>query len=119
EVAGGVGAGDGVECYQLGTAGPRTVGLVKAYVTVTADTQQHEVDAAGAFDQVFVVPAVGFHLIERHGAVGNVDVARRNVYVVEQGPAHRVVVALHLVGVQAVVLVDVERDHAGKIEPFF
>jgi hypothetical protein len=58
EIAGGVGAGDGVERHQSRAAVARTERLVEANVAVAADAQSMQVDAAGPFDRRFVLAAV-------------------------------------------------------------
>ena len=94
-------------------------GLVEADVAVAADAQDLQIDAAGPADRLFVAQAVVLDFRERHGAVGNVDVLRRDVDVVEESLVHPAVVAVQIVRLHGIVFVEVEGDDARQVEPLF
>src|SRR5262249_10411599 len=117
EVARGVPAGHGVQGGPAGPAVPRGAGFVKADVAGAADAQDLQVDAAGPPDQLLVADAVVLDVAGRHGPVGDVDVLRRDVDVVEEGLAHPAVVAVRVVRLHRVVFVEVESEDAREVEP--
>ena len=68
-------------------------------------------------DRRFVRLAMREHLVERHRAVGQVDVFRPQVDVVEELLPHEPEVALPVVAAEAVVFVEVEGDDPRKAQP--
>ena len=89
-------------------------GLVEPDVPTAPDAQDLEIDAAGLRDRPLVGGAVLGNLLARHGAVGDVDVLRTDVHVVEQVLPHVAPVAMGAVGCHRVVLVEVERHDLGE-----
>ena len=86
---------------------------------VAANAQQLHVDAAGPLDRGFIPPAIIVHVVHRHRAVGNVDILRGDIDVPQEVFVHPAVIALQLIVRQPVVFVQVESDHARKVEPLF
>src|SRR5690606_27071913 len=83
EVAGGVNARDVVECDQTGDGVLLGTGLVEADVSRAANPQNLDVDPAHIHDLLLIFSTVIVHLVAGNGAVGNVDVRRIDVNVVE------------------------------------
>jgi len=76
------------------------------------------IDPPGPANRFLVLPAVFGDPLQRHGAVGNVDILPWDVHMVEQMLVHPAVIALQPVGGQSVVFVEIEGHHPRQIEPF-
>ena len=90
------------------------VGLVKAYVTVSANTEYLNVSAAHSIDSLVVC------LAECSGisasSVGNECVVLVNVYLIEKVVVHKVTVALIVLGNDGIIFVEVYRFNLGEVE---
>ena len=117
EVGGGVLAGDLVEDDEAGACVAARPRLVKANVPASPNAQQHEVNATGFLNLVLVLQAVPLHLIRRQVAARNVNLILGDVDVVEKVFGHKPVIALQARRVNRVVLIQVEGDNVGEIEP--
>ena len=104
-------AGDRIERAQPRPAAFVRIGLVAADMTVGADAEQQDVDAAGAFDFGLELAAMAFDRGRRRRAVEQMHLACGNFHRHQQLLAKPVVVALHLLGFQPVQLVQSEYDH--------
>src|SRR5207247_10729923 len=91
-------------------------GLVEADMPRLADAEQLEIDAACAPDRVFIRGTSLDHALARDRAVGDMYVLLRDVHMREEVLPHVAVVAVGTVGRHRVVLVEVERDDARKID---
>ena len=91
-------------------------GLVEADMPRLADAEQLEIDAACAPDCVFIRGTGLDHALPRDRAVGDMYVLLRDVQMREEVLPHVAVVAVGTVGRHRVVLVEIERDDAGKID---
>ena len=58
-------------------------------------------------------------ILQRHTAVGDVDVLGTDIDVVKKGLEHPAVIALQPIALEAVIFVEVEGDDAREVEPFF
>ena len=119
EVAGGVHSSDAVKRDQPRAAVAGRTRLVEAHVPGPADAQDLQVQSAGGRDGLLVAVAEIVHVLHRHRAVGDVDVLRPDVDVVEEILPHEAVVTLQRGGVHRPVLVEVERHDVGEAQPFF
>src|SRR5467141_864511 len=81
-----------------------------------ADAEQLEVDATGGANRFFIRGARVHHTLARRDALGNVDVLLRDVHVREEVFPHVPVIAVGTVGRHRVILVEIERDDARKID---
>lgn len=106
-VAGALGEG-----HLVGAQGEVVVGLVEADVAVDAQTQQLQVDAAEVGDQLVVALALAVAV----DTAGYVGVGKVDVHVVKQVVAHKIGVALVVVGGQTGILVQVNRAHGGEVQ---
>ena len=116
EIGRGVLARQGVE---RDDAGPRRrigPGLVETDVPRLADAEELEVDAACRPNRLVVRGAGLDHALARDGAVGDMHVLLRDVHMREEVLPHVAAVAVGTVGRHRVVLVEVERDDARKID---
>ena len=106
---GGVGQGD-----LVGALGEVVVRLIEADVSVGAETQQLQIDAAQGADDLVIAAAlflgVGIH------AAGHIGVGQINVDVVKEVVAHKVNVALIAGVVQPHILVQVDALDAAEID---
>ena len=118
EVAGRVHARDAVEGDEARAAVARRAGLVEAHVPGAADAEELEIDAAGVADGALVRRALRGHVLLAAGAVGDVDVRRRDVHVVEEVLLHEAPVALQRLRCHGPVLVQVERHRVAEREAF-
>ena len=80
------------------------------------DAEEDEVEAAGLPDGVLVGERVRLGPLAREVALGDVDLLVGDVDVVEEVLPHKPVVALEALRLDGVVLVEVERRHAGEVE---
>jgi hypothetical protein len=90
-------------------------GLVEADVTVAADAQDLEVDAAGLADGLFIGGAV-LIVIAADGAVGNVDIARIYIDAREEIFVHEMMEALRMCGGKTEIFIEIKSNDAGEIE---
>lgn len=90
-------------------------GLVETDVAVAADAQDLKIDAASVANGLLVRGAVAFE-IGGDGAVGDVNVRGGDVHVREEMLLHEMMEALSMIGGEAEVFVEIEGDHARKIE---
>ena len=118
EAVGGVAAGDAVECNKPRAAILRAAGFVEGDVSGAADAENLDVDAAVRLDGFVVGGARCVHLVRLERAVGDVNVLRRNVYVIEQRFVHPAVVGMLALLPHRVVFIEVERDNTGQVQPF-
>ena len=79
KAAGGVAARHRIERDQARSAMAGRAGLVEADVAGAADAQDLQVDAARPADHLLVAGAVFLDILAGDGAVGNVDVLRRDI----------------------------------------
>ena len=89
-------------------------GLVEADVTVNADAEQLQVDAAQALDACIILGTLCIHILGT--AVGDEGVFGTDVDVVEEVGLHEVTVALRIVFGQSRVLIKVDGGYLGEIE---
>src|SRR5687767_13563870 len=89
-----INAGYRVEHAQARAAVPHTERLVETNMSVAADPQEHDVDAARRLDVRFILTAIRFHFFNRAGPIRNVDVFLRDVDVLEEMVLHPVAIAL-------------------------
>ena len=92
----------------------RVLRLVEADMAVRPEAEQLQVDTARRLDGLLVGRAHGVGVGVR--ALGHVRARLVNVHVVEQVLLHEVAVALVVLGVEAAVLVQVERGHVGEAD---
>src|ERR1700686_1590078 len=92
--------------------------LVETDVAVAADAQDLQVDASRIANALFVGGAV-LAIVFFQRAVRNMNVGRRDVHVRKKVLAHEVGEALRMVGGKSQVFVQIEGDHARKIERLF
>src|SRR5687768_8321544 len=85
-------------------------------MTVTAETKQLNVDAAGSGNAFFIRSALGVQIFR--GAVGHVSARDVDVDMPEKIFLHKIPIRLSVVCRQADVFVEVERGHAAEIESF-
>jgi hypothetical protein len=116
EVRCGVGSSDGVQEDQVGPGLSRGPGLVEPDVPAPSDPQELEVDAPGAPDRLLVGLAIPIQVVAGDGAVGDVDVLRGNVDVLEEVLPHETDVAVGAVRLHGVVLVQVEGHDPGDAD---
>ena len=118
EVRGGVLARDLVEHDEPRAVLWRGARLVEADVAAAADAEQEEVEPARALDGALVLGGVALDGLWREVAARDVDLRLRDVDVVEEVLPHEPVVALEILRRHRHVLVDVEGDDVGEVEPF-
>ena len=80
--------------------------LVEADVTIVADAQQLQVDAAHALDHIIIAGALSCGV--QIGAVRQIDALRADVHQIKQVAVHKAPVALRMLSGQAAVLVQVD-----------
>ena len=119
EIAGRVHPRDLVERDHAGAAVTSRPGLVEADVPGATDAQQLQVQSARIADLLLVGAAVGVHVLDRNGAVGNVGIFGRDVDVVKKMLPHEPPVALQFIRPHWQILVEVEADHVGETQPLF
>ncbi len=119
EVAGGVFDGEVVEVDHARFRGEGGAGFVESDVSRAPDAQNLDVDAARLFDGAFVCRTEGFHFVRLQGAVGDVDVLRKDVHLAEEVMVHEMVVALFRLPFHGHVFVEVEGDDVAEGEPLF
>ncbi len=87
-------------------------------MTVAADAQDLQIDAPSIANALLVGGAVlAIDSFDR--AIGNMNVGGRDVHARKKVLAHEVREALRMIGGKSKVLVEIEGDHAGKIEGLF
>src|SRR5436190_1834620 len=91
-------------------------GLVESDVTRLADAEQLEVDPAGGAARLLVLGAGLHYALARRDSRRDVDVLLRDVHMREEVLPHVTVVAVRAVRRHRVVLVQIERDDARKID---
>ena len=119
EAAGRVAPRHGVERHQPRSAMARRPGLVEADVAGAADAQNLQVDAAAAADLLFVAQAILFGFLDGDRSIGNVDILRLDVDVVEKGLLHPAAIALRVVRAHRIIFIEVERDDTREVEAGF
>ena len=72
--------GEVVEVDHARFRGEGGAGFVESDVSRAPDAQNLDVDAARLFDGAFVCRTEGFHFVRLQGAVGDVDVLRKDVH---------------------------------------
>src|SRR5207248_2778347 len=88
--------------------------LIETDVSIAADAEDLQVDAAGAANILLVRSAV-LLVIAFDRAVRNMDVARRNIDLGEEVLLHEMPEAPGVIRGEAQILVEFEGTHAGKI----
>ena len=83
-----------------------------------ADAQQLQIEAARRFHGPLVRFAKPVQVADGERAVGNVDVRRLDIDMVEQVLLHEADVALPLVGLHRPVLIQIEGDDVAERQPF-
>src|SRR6266699_1431795 len=101
--------------FEACTRGETGCRLVEADVSVAANAEQLEVDAACGANRLLVGRAIDT-VIAADAAVRDVDVAREYVDVAKEMLVHEMVITLGMGSTQAEVFVEVESDDAGEIE---
>lgn len=119
EVARRILSGYRVQRDQPGAVMTLAVRLVETDMAVPPDAQQDDVQPAEPADLRLEVPAMLVDVLRRHRAVEDVDVMLGDIHVVEEVLGHPAVVALEPIGADTVILVQVEGDDAGEVEPLF
>src|SRR6188768_2376343 len=84
--------------------------FIETDVAAAADAENLKVDAAGAANQLLITRAVIVDLAARDGAVGNVDILRLDIDVLEKRLPHPATIAVRVLGRHGIILVKVERD---------
>src|SRR6185503_13616419 len=90
--------------------------LVETDVPRLADAEQLKIDPTGGANRLFVRGAGLRHPLARRRTFGDVHVLLRDVHVREEVLPHVAVIAVTRVRRHRVVLVQIERDDAGKID---
>jgi hypothetical protein len=85
----------------------RRAGLVETDVTVAADAEEHEIEAAGGADRGLVARGLGVRV--RWRDVGHVRAIRRQIDVREETLAHPRTKRVRMIALEVEVLVEVER----------
>ncbi len=84
-------------------------------MSVAADAEDLQIDAAGVLNVIFIGGAV-FFVVAGDGAVGDVNVAGVDVHVRKKMFQHEVVKAVRMLGGNSEIFVEIESEHARKIE---
>jgi hypothetical protein len=108
---------DPVERHQTGARLDARSRLVEPDVARLPDPEQLEIDPARVSDRLLVVPAVALRLVARQVAPRHVDVRRVKVHVIYEVIQHKPMIALEITRLHRDVLVEVEGDDAGEVEP--
>src|SRR5262249_45830339 len=119
EAAGRVLARHRIERDQARAAMARRAGFVEADVPGAANAEDLQVDAAGPANALFVAGAIILDLLGPQGAVGHMNVLRRNVDVIEERFLHPAPVALRIVRRHGVIFVEIEGNDAREVEARF
>src|ERR1700747_3637373 len=99
--------GFATERFQTGAGSEAGGRFVEADVAVAADTKNLDVNAAGGFDGLFVLRAVGV-VVSGDGAIGNVDIFRREIHMRKEILLHKKMEALRVGSAQSQIFIEIE-----------
>src|SRR5450755_1075856 len=86
-------------------------------MSVAADAENLQIDAAGALNVVFIGGAV-FFVVAGDGAVGNMNVAGIDIHMGKEVLQHEMVKAVGMLGRNSEIFIEIEGERAGEIEAF-
>ena len=94
----------------------RRAWLVEADMAAPAYAQDLQIDPPCPPDHLLIAGAIIVGVLEGDGAVGNVNIAGRDIDVLEEGLVHPQIVAVGVLLAHGVILVEVKGDDARKVE---